>query len=214
MLHAVPVNLGAMTKPADSVIALYRRHADAWVQRRGAGGLEANWLDRFLALVPDRADVLDVGCGHGAPMAQVLLDHGHHVTGVDAAPELIAIAKTRAPQATWIVEDMRQMDFGQRFQGILAWNSLFHLPPADQRRLFAVLRRHAAPGAALLFTSGPAAGETCGCFEGAPLYHASLDPEEYRSQLKQNGFHVVDHRIEDPDCGQHTVWLAQCAKGR
>jgi hypothetical protein len=38
-----------------------------------------------------------------------------------------------------------------------------------------------------------------------PLYHASLDPAEYRSLLDRNGFDVVSHVVEDPDCGGHTI---------
>ena len=74
---------------------------------------------------------------------------------------------------------------------------------------FAIFRGHAAPNAALMFTSGPAHGEAVGTFEGEPLYHASLAADEYRCLLGRNGFDVVQHVVEDPACGGHTVWLAQ-----
>ncbi len=60
-----------------------------------------------------------------------------------------------------------------------------------------------------MFTSGPAYGEAVGTYEGEPLYHASLDGAEYRTLLDESGFEVVEHIVEDPDCGGHTVWLAQ-----
>ena len=60
-----------------------------------------------------------------------------------------------------------------------------------------------------MFTSGPAHGEAIGSYKGEPLYHASLDAAEYRALLNANGFEVVAHVVEDPDCGGHTVWLAQ-----
>jgi hypothetical protein len=75
--------------------------------------------------------------------------------------------------------------------------------------MFPIFRKHAAPKAALLFTSGPLYGEILGSFEGEALYHASLAPDEYRSLLSQNGFEVVSHVVEDPNCGLHTIWLAQ-----
>jgi hypothetical protein len=111
---------------------------------------------------------------------------------------------------------MRTLSLPQRFDGMLAWDSFFHLDPEDQRRMFPVFRRHAAPCAALMFTSGPAHGEAIGSYQGEPLYHASLDASEYRAILNANGFEVVAHVIEDPDCGHHTVWLAQFGqtKGR
>ena len=52
-------------------------------------------------------------------------------------------------------------------------------------------------------------GRRSGVSRGEPLYHASLDPAEYRSLLDRNGFRVVSHVVEDPDCGGHTIWLAQ-----
>jgi hypothetical protein len=48
-----------------------------------------------------------------------------------------------------------------------------------------------------------------GTVEGQSVYHASLDPEEYRSLLTENGFDVLDFVPEDPDCNGHTVWLAR-----
>jgi hypothetical protein len=75
--------------------------------------------------------------------------------------------------------------------------------------MFPIFKEHAAPLAALMFTSGPAHGETIGSFRGEPLYHASLDPAEYTSLLDENGFAVMAHAVEDPTCGFHTIWLAQ-----
>ena len=45
--------------------------------------------------------------------------------------------------------------------------------------------------------------------QGEPLYHASLDGAEYRELLRENGFTVVSHAVEDAACGGHTVWLAR-----
>ena len=77
--------------------------------------------------------------------------------------------------------------------------------------MFPIFKKHAAPNAALMFTSGPSYSEVIGSLWGEPLYHASLDEAEYRSLLNDNGFHVVSHVVEDPNCGRHTIWLAQLA---
>ncbi|MFQ6549309.1 class I SAM-dependent DNA methyltransferase [Aestuariibius sp. 2305UL40-4] len=198
-----------MKSPADRVIELYRSHARAWVARRGRHLTEKVWIDRFLQRLPDAPSVLDLGCGSGEPIGRYLLETGSEVVGVDGSQELIEIAQGRVPGATWITADMRALRLDMAFDGILAWNSTFHLTPEDQRGMFAVFERHAAPGAALIFTSGPRYGDALGEFEGEALYHSSLDEDEYRALLKQHGFAVVDHVVEDPDCGFLTVWLAQ-----
>ncbi len=63
--------------------------------------------------------------------------------------------------------------------------------------------------AALMFTSGPSHGIALGCYAGETLFHASLDPAEYRALLAAQGFSVVAHVAEDPTCGGRTVWLAR-----
>jgi len=198
-----------MTSDADRIIDLYQRRAQDWATDRAGGSLfEKSWLDQFLALVPARASILDVGCGSGEPIARYLIEKGHNVTGADSSSALIDICKTSFPSQNWIVADMRKLSLQRRFDGIMAWDSFFHLNHADQRRMFPVFRMHAASKAALMFTTGPAHGEGIGNFHGEPLYHASLDGAEYSSLLNQNGFRVVAHVVEDQTCGGHTVWLA------
>lgn len=198
------------SEEAERIIDLYQRKASDWIESRARTRLfEKPWLDRFRALLPPADPVLDLGCGSAEPIAAYLIGLGHPAIGVDSSPAMIGACRQRFPEREWIVADMRKLALRRRFLGILAWDSFFHLCQDDQRRMFPVFRAHAAPGAALMFTSGPAHGEAIGSFGGEPLYHASLDAAEYRSLLDQNGFRVVSHVVEDPDCGGHTIWLAQ-----
>ena len=194
---------------AGAVVGLYQRHGLAWARDRERGGIEAVWLDRFGALVADQGSVLDIGCGSGYPVARYLLDRGLSVVGVDTAPALLALAAQRCPEGEWHLHDMRTLDLQRRFQGVLAWNSFFHLGFDDQRGMFPRFRAHAALGAPLMFTSGLAHGEGLGSYGGEPLYHASLDPAEYRRLLAANGFEERAYVPQDPECYGHTVWLAQ-----
>jgi len=198
-----------MPSDADNIVPLYRRHAQAYDRLRGRSLFEKAWLDAFADLLPAGGTVLDIGCGMGEPIAGDLIARGFAVTGVDSSPELIAMAQARFPEQDWRVADMRTLRLDRTFDGLIAWDSVFHLTPDAQRRMVAVFHDHAAPGAALMFTSGPAHGEAIGTFEGEPLYHASLDPDEYRTLLAAHGFRVVRHVAEDPACNGHTVWLAQ-----
>ncbi|KRE24346.1 methyltransferase [Bosea sp. Root483D1] len=198
-----------MTSSADTIVSLYARHAAAYDRQRGRSLMEAAWLDRLLSLLPATPSVLDIGCGMGEPIARHLIERGCSVTGIDSSQPLISLCRERFPQQSWQVADMRELALGRRFDGLIAWDSFFHLSPDDQRRMFPLFKDHAAKGAALLFTSGPGHGEAIGSFEGEPLYHASLDPAEYRSLLDENGFAVIEHVVEDPECGGHTIWLAQ-----
>lgn len=170
---------------------------------------ESAWLDRFLALLTPGESVLDLGCGGGAPIAKYLVDHGIEVTGVDTSETLVSLFRSRLPQAGALIADMRSLRLARTFQGVIAWDSFFHLRHEEQRRMFAVFRQHSAPGALLMFTSGPEYGEAIGSLEGEPLYHASLSAAEYLALLLDSGYRIVGHATNDPACGGHTVWLAQ-----
>jgi len=104
---------------------------------------------------------------------------------------------------------MRSLALRRRFDGLIAWHSSFHLTPEDQRAMFARFAAHARPGAPLMFTSGPEAGEVVGEWCGEPLYSASLAPDEYRRLLATHGFAVTNMVLNDETTGGATVWLVR-----
>jgi hypothetical protein len=206
-------NINFVTSDSDGIIDLYERNAHDYVNdRRGVEWVEGAWLDRFIALMPQDATILDIGCGCGEPNARYLIDQDCTVEGIDASPTLILACRERFPKQRWHVADMRNLALGRTFDGLLAWDSFFHLSHDDQRRMFPIFKLHAAGGTALMFTTGTAHGVAIGSYRGEPLYHASLAPEEYRRLLDANGFRVEAYIAADPDCGGHTVWLAQAVR--
>ncbi|HTZ70668.1 MAG TPA: class I SAM-dependent methyltransferase [Acetobacteraceae bacterium] len=200
-----------MKEAAVLIIDHYERHARAWDEdRRRFAWDDRPWHERFVAALPAGAAVLDLGCGSGAPVATFVAGNGLHVTGVDSSPTLISLCRERLPEHAWLVGDMRSLRLSRRFDGVLAWDSFFHLAHDDQRRMFDVVGRHAASSAVLMFNTGPDHGEAVGAYRGDPLYHASLGPDEYRRLLAGIGFEVVAHAVEDWQTGGgRTVWLAR-----
>ncbi|MFU9046674.1 class I SAM-dependent DNA methyltransferase [Acinetobacter tibetensis] len=194
---------------SENIIELYQKYAREWVALRGEWLFEKVWLDRMLAMLPDQANVLDLGCGSGKPIATYLIEQGCAITGVDSSELMLQMARANFPEQTWLQADMRQLNLEQKFDAILAWDSFFHLTEDDQRQMFAQFARHAKLGTVLMFTSGPAQGEAIGELFGQALYHASLAPEEYHHLLVQYGFQVLKMVAEDPECTGHTIWLAR-----
>ncbi len=196
--------------PHDRIIDLYEETAREWDEVRNGGPApnEAPHLAAFAAGLRPGAAVLDIGCGSGVPVARDLIASGFEVTGIDSSASLIALCRERFPAAEWQVADMRTLDLERRFDGLIAWHSFFHLSQDDQRAMFPVFARHAAPGALLTFTCGPFAGESVGEWQGEPLYHASLSQEEYRALLEAHGF--TDMHFTPGKLGEGPfVWVAR-----
>ncbi|HEY4435017.1 MAG TPA: class I SAM-dependent methyltransferase [Lelliottia sp.] len=194
---------------AKNILNIYDTHAGAFAKLRSRHLMEKGWLDKFTRLVGEEGTILDIGCGNGVPIAEHFIRHGYQLTGVDGAPGMLARAQQAFPEQRWLNLDMRQMALNETFDGLIAWDSFFHLSHDDQRQMFPIFARHSHSGSVLMFTSGTDNGIAMGEFEGEPLYHASLSPDEYRQRLADNGFTVIDVMFEDPECGGHSVWLCQ-----
>lgn len=202
---------------ADQIIGLYSDKADGWIADRrpelgrhdGPHLSEADWFERFMAALPDGGTVLDIGSGSGWPVAAALMARGFRVTGVEPSPGLRAHAAATLPQGEWLDSDMRTLDVGgRRFDGLLAWHSLFHLSPHDQRIALPRILSHAAETCVFMTSSGPAEGEVVGEWRGEPLYHGSLGPDEYRALLDALDFipDPIDPAEQD---GHGIVWVAR-----
>lgn len=187
---------------------IYERNAARFDRERPKALHERAWLDRFLDCLAPGGHVLDAGCGTGDPVAHYMAGRGFRVTGLDASEAMLAIARTRFPDGDWRLGDMRSVDLPERFDGIIAWDSFFHLTADEQRDTLPQFARLLAPGGALLLTIGPEAGEVTGRVGDDSVYHASLAPEDYDSILAAHGLGVIAFVAEDPDCDFRTLLLA------
>ncbi len=63
------------------------------------------------------------------------------------------------PDQEWMVGGMRSLALGRTFDGVLAWDSFFHLTHDDQLRMSPIFAAHCAPGGNLMFNAGFSQGE-------------------------------------------------------
>ncbi|MDP3526739.1 MAG: class I SAM-dependent methyltransferase [Hoeflea sp.] len=199
----------ALAVLATQTVEIYERNAAHFDAERTRALMEKPWLDRFAALLPQGGSVLDAGCGSGDPIAAYLANLGLRVTGVDAAQAMIDLAREAFPHGDWRQADLRRLDLGQTFDGVIGWDSFFHLTPEEQRATLVRLDAHLAPQGALMLTVGPEAGEVAGHVGDDPVYHASLSLEDYDAALASLGLRILEFVRQDPDCGCHTVLLAR-----
>ncbi|MEM8862237.1 MAG: class I SAM-dependent methyltransferase [Chloroflexota bacterium] len=187
---------------------VYERNAQTWDEQRPRTLVEKDWLDKFVSRLPAGGAVLDVGCGAGEPIAQYFIERGFAVTGIDASLGMINFCKSRFPEHQWQVMDMRQLDLGRKVDGIIAWDSFFHLNPAEQRQMLHYFLDHLRSGGVLMMTVGHEAGEVLGVVAGEQVYHSSLSAEEYQRILRDGGLEQIEIVFQDASCGGRTVLLA------
>jgi SAM-dependent methyltransferase len=94
--------------------------------------------------------VLDAGCGTGR-VAIELARRGLDVVGADLDPDMIGLARAKAPELTWVQADISMLDLSARFDAVvLAGNVIPYV--ASDRRAAAVIActRHLAPSGRLI----------------------------------------------------------------
>lgn len=189
------------------VCKIYDQISDWFDKNRSRELLESKWIDKASIFLPENASVLDLGCGMGEPIIPYLLNKSYIVTGVDGSAKLIELARLRYPEVEFILSDMRELNISKKFDLVIAWHSLFHLPKEDQRLMFKAIASYLKKGGVFLFTSGRENGEVWSDNGGEHLYHASFSLDEYDSLLKQAGFSVIEYIQSDSECGDATIWL-------
>jgi ubiquinone/menaquinone biosynthesis C-methylase UbiE len=117
---------------SDCIVGHYERHATAWdADRASSAWNDKPWHDRFVAMLPKGASVLDLGCGSGSPVARHMATQGLKITGVDSSPTLIALCRSRLPDHEWIVGGYAPVIVGTVIPGNFSLGQLF---PSQLRR--------------------------------------------------------------------------------
>jgi ubiquinone/menaquinone biosynthesis C-methylase UbiE len=195
----------------------YDRCASAYREARREETEDA--LVALMGRLEDGARVLDVGCGAGEPVARELA-HRFSVTGVDISGTMVALARANVPQATFIRGDIMSVDFADSYlDAVVAFYSLFHLPPDEHKELFRRIHRWLKPGGFLLATVSATREDAYveDDFFGVTMYWSNNGLQDYEEILETTGFDVLQvttvghgyrHSIEMPE-ESHPLLLAQ-----
>ncbi len=133
--------------------------------------------------------ILDLGCGPGRDL-KAFAELGHHAIGVDGSPAFVAMARAHSGCEVW-QQDFLRLDLpAERFDGIFANASLFHVPSAQLPRVLGELRSALRTGG-VLFSSNPRGDDAEGWHGGRyGVYHSLASWQRY---LSDAGFAEMEH---------------------
>lgn len=159
-------------------------------------------LDRFIALLPENAEVLDLGCGSGRD--SLYLDvHGCFTTLLDGSAEMCKLAEIHTDKEV-LHMSFAQMDFEEVFDGIWACGSLLHVSGKEiddiMRKVMAALK----PEGILYMSFKHGDAEE---IRGNRLFHDYTEETAYAMIMKQKGVKILDIWTSDDIRGRDQQWL-------
>jgi SAM-dependent methyltransferase len=129
----------------DDYDARWRSLADSGQNIHG----EADLVEALLTESGGKS-VLDAGCGTGR-VAIELAGRGFSVIGIDADPAMLATARNKAPELTWIEADLLDPDDAGPFDLVLlAGNVMIFVEPGTEGRVLTNLAGRLADGGLLV----------------------------------------------------------------
>jgi SAM-dependent methyltransferase len=161
-------------------------------------------LVRYLPGPPPQT-ILDLGCGPGRDLAR-FRDLGYVAVGLDGAEAFVRMAREHSGCEV-LHQDFLGLDLAdERFDGVFANASLFHVPSQELSRVLGELWASVKSGGAL-FSSNPHgsnregwSGERYGCY---------LELGEWRHFMTAAGFVELEHYYRPPGEPRHRQpWLA------
>jgi SAM-dependent methyltransferase len=133
--------------------------------------------------------ILDFGCGPGRDLA-TFTALGHTAIGLEGTAAFAAMARAQSGCEVW-QQDFLKLDLpAERFDGIFANASLFHVPSQELPRVLRQLRATLKPRG-VLFSSNPRGENTEGWNRGR--YGAYHDLDTWRRYLTDAGFSELEH---------------------
>ena len=150
------------------------------------------------------SSILDIGCGHGVPISQALIEDGFTLYGVDASATLMESFRKRFPSAYTEYSSFEDSGFfGRRFDAVLAVGLMFLLRPDVQCLLIRKVNQALNSNGQFLFTSPREE-----CVWQDILTHresVSLGADRYRELLQAEGLILVGEMSDEGNNHYYSV---------
>jgi 2-polyprenyl-3-methyl-5-hydroxy-6-metoxy-1,4-benzoquinol methylase len=186
----------------------YDKIAQWWHEQHQDSRYGMVQLDMALRFVPDGKLALDVGCGAGGRIVRKLQEQGFTVTGMDVSEEMIQLALRNHPETSFLVQDICTWETDNKYDFIIAWDSIFHLPLHMHRPVINKLCNLLEINGVLVYTFGNATGEHTDTWHGDEFYYSSIGINGNLEALINNGL-TVKHLELDQFPEKHVYVIAQ-----
>lgn len=174
-------------------------------------GLKSDkFVRKLVKRLPVGATVLDLGCGAGWPVDDILLDAGYRVIGLDLSPRMIAQAKINCPGGVYQVQDILNLKPNEyQVEAVVSLYTFFHLPREKQGKVLRIVNSFLPSGGSILVSFGDREYEGITTYLGQEMWWSQWAPKKNREMVTEAGY-VIDRDEMDRTGGEtHHVILGR-----
>jgi cyclopropane fatty-acyl-phospholipid synthase-like methyltransferase len=183
----------------------YEMHALEFLAARDRSPIGADVVAHWAGELPAGTDVIEIACGGGYPVTQVLVDIGVNLWAIDASPTLLARFRSRFPGVPAECSLALESDyFGRKFGAAISIGLLFLLEESEQVALLRRVSEILLPDGRFLFTAPIETGTWRDTTTGHEC--RSLGRARYLETLESAGFCVIGTHV---DKGKNNHYDAQ-----
>lgn len=174
----------------------YDQIAQWWHDRHNDSSYGVPQLERAVSYSIAGGKALDVGCGTGGRFIRLLENSHYSVTGIDVSEKMIELAARNHPAHRFLHEDICIWEPNEKFDLVIAWDSIFHLPLAMQKPVLSKLCESLTSGGVLMYSFGNASGEHTDQWHNEDFYYSSIGINGNAQLLMDNGLTILHLELD------------------
>lgn len=168
------------------------------------------YVQQLLKQLPKNSTILDLGCGAGIPIDDVLLKAGHSVVGIDISSEQIKLARQNCPRGEFLVGDIQDLKVGDyRADAVVSFYTIFHINRAKQSQILKTIASYVDRGGWLLITMGDREFEGEHVLHGVKMWSSQYGTKKNRQMVESSGFRIIVDELDNSGGERHEIILAQ-----
>ena len=174
----------------------YEMQALRYLDDRDRSRVGVELIERWARSLPFGTPIVEIACGGGYPITQVLVDSGLAVWAIDTSPTLLRQFRLRFPTIpTQCASALNSTYFGRTFEAVISIGLVAFLHEDEQLALLARVSELLEPGGRFLFTAPIEMGTWRDVTTGLDCW--SLGRIGYTRALERLGFRVIRTHVDE-----------------
>jgi len=170
----------------------------------------AKYIQLFLKHLPKKSMILDLGCGAGVPVDDMLQKAGHDILGLDISEVQIDLARLNCKYGSYECRDLKSLSEGEfSVAGIVCLYTLFHISRMLHGQMLTKMASFLPKNGLLLITMGDREYEGNHSMYGVKMWSSQFGPKKNSKMILESDFEILLDEIDLSGGERHQYILAR-----